>query len=61
MEEDDLLGGELQEEQDLCWCLQQRSRGGIADQGGFKGRRTENLGGRGYDQGIWDQERLGGG
>lgn len=54
MEEDDLLGGELGQEQDLQRQLQRGGRGPMEpNQVGFKGRRLE--------QGDHDHERLGGG
>jgi hypothetical protein len=44
MEEDDLLGGEL-EEQDLCYQLQKGSKAGPPNGGGYRGRdgRGQNL------------------
>jgi hypothetical protein len=53
MDEDDLLGGEMGQEQDLRRQLQRGTRGQMeANQVGFKGRRLE--------QGDRDLERTGG-
>jgi len=60
MDEDDLPGGDLRQEQDLRIQLQRGSRfQGEDERGGYKGRRVEGSSARG-DQGEWDQDRFGG-
>lgn len=57
MEEDDLLGGNLQE-QDLCQQLQRGPRGqGVGERGGFMGRRMEGNNNQGVEQGVHLQDR----
>ena len=63
MDEDDLLGGDLGEEQDLRRQLQRGGNfQGGGDRAGFKERRLENSqrGARGYNQGDRGQDRFGG-
>lgn len=66
MEEDDLLGGDLGQEQDLRAQLQKEERSqGEPNQAGFKGRRFDQGdcewerfgGGRNFNQGRWEQGR----
>ena len=63
MDEDDLLGGDLGEEQDLRRQLQRGGNfQGGGDRAGFKERRLENSqrGARGYNQGDRGHDRFGG-
>lgn len=61
MEEDDLLGGDLRQEHDLRRQLQRDNRfQGEGERPGFKGRRTENLGGRVPEFGNRGGDRFGG-
>lgn len=56
MDEDDFLGGDL--EQDLHHQLQRGGGREIGvDRGGFKGRRVDNQASRGYNQEVRVQER----
>lgn len=59
MEEDDLLGGKLGEQDSRHQLLRPGGRGTVvSDRGGLKGRRVENYGGQGSYQGDWDGDRF---